>query len=74
VHAARTPSEVLESVERFFVDRSAVARKEERTAALLVDPDPVGAARSVDRSAVTRSEDPAHGPSEHARIAAAFRT
>src|SRR5712692_6229328 len=74
VHAARTPSEVLESVERFFVDRSAAARKEDRTAALLVDPDPVGAARSVDRSAVTRSEDTAHGPSEHARIAAAFRT
>jgi hypothetical protein len=31
-------------------------------------------ARNVDRSAVTRSEDPAHGPSEHVRIEAALGT
>jgi tRNA-dihydrouridine synthase B len=47
VHAAKTPSEVLESVERFFESR---------------------AAAEVDRSAVARNEDPAHGPGQHARV------
>jgi tRNA-dihydrouridine synthase B len=82
VHAARTPSEVLESVERFFVDRFAVAEKEGRTAAQANCPAvaPEGAPElvrgtgNVDRSAVARIEDPAHGPSEHGRIAAAVRT
>jgi len=77
VHAARTPAEILDSVERFFegraaaatgnVDRSAVARSD--------DPDPIGAARIVDRSAVTRIEDPAHGPArEHHRFEATLGT
>ena len=65
VHAARTPSEVLEKVEGFFegranegVDRSAVAR--------IDDSGPVG---------VTRIEDPAHGPArEHHRIEATLGT
>ncbi len=68
VHAARTPSEVLESVERFFVDRFAVAEKEGRAAAV-VDPDRIEVARIGDRPAVARNEDPAHGPAqEHVRL------
>src|SRR5437879_3137182 len=54
VHAARTPSEVLESVERFFEGR-------------------VG--EGVDRLAVARIEDPAHGPAhEHDRFEATLGT
>src|SRR3989442_1342610 len=59
VHAARTPSEVLESVERFFEGRAAAG----------VDPDRIGVARIGDRPAVARNEDPAHGPAlEHVRV------
>jgi len=54
VHAARTPSEVLESVERFFEHCASV--------------------RGVDRSAVARNEDPAHGPSRSVRIETALGT
>jgi tRNA-dihydrouridine synthase len=60
VHAARTPSEVLESVERFFEGRATQVAcftgvQEEQ--------------EEVDRSAVTRIEDPAHGPArEHDRF------
>jgi nifR3 family TIM-barrel protein len=79
VHAARTPAEVLESVERFFVDRFTVAEKEDRSAAGAA-PERLGIAHltgaqeadrftvsgNVDCSAVARNEDPAHGPSgEH---------
>jgi tRNA-dihydrouridine synthase B len=73
VHAARTPGEVLSSVERFFGERFAVAGnddcfefdgKEGRAAAVarvggaqeMAGPTPVRAGRS---------EDPAHGPSQH---------
>src|SRR5216683_195712 len=66
VHAARTPGEILESVERFFEGR-AIAQQE-------ADLDPVGVTRIVDRSAVTRIEDPAHGPSQHHRIEATVGT
>ncbi len=66
VHAARTPGEILESVERFFEGR-AIAQQE-------AAPDPVGVTRIVDRSAVTRIEDPAHGPSQHHRIEATLGT
>jgi tRNA-dihydrouridine synthase B len=55
VHAAKTPSEVLESVERFFESRAAAR----------VDPGPVG---------INRIEDPARGPSQHARVETAVRT
>jgi tRNA-dihydrouridine synthase B len=75
VHAARTPGEVLESVEGFFVgrptvsekdDRLAVARNEDRADMKVVDPDPVG---------VARNEDPAHGPArEHHRFEATLGT
>jgi tRNA-dihydrouridine synthase B len=71
VHAARTPSEVLDSVERFFVDRSAVAGNDDRAAA---EGDCLSVTRIVDRSAVSRIEDPAHGPSQHNRIGAALGT
>jgi tRNA-dihydrouridine synthase B len=91
VHAAHTPAEVLESVERFFVGRFTVAQKEDRfTSAENEGRGGAGAeseklgvaghpgpqnddvrvaiaqnAGNVDRSAVNRNEDPAHGPSEH---------
>jgi tRNA-dihydrouridine synthase B len=55
VHAARTPGEVLSSVEHFFEGRVAavaqVTREQE-----MAGPSPVGA---------VRKEDPAHGPSQH---------
>ena len=56
VHAARTPAEILESVEGFFEGRAAAVN------------------RIVDRSAVTRTEDPAHGPAQHRRIEATLGT
>src|SRR5207249_9414223 len=46
VHAARTPGEILSSVEGFFEGRAAAPAGSR----------PVGA---------SRSEDPAHGPSQH---------
>src|ERR1700674_2150394 len=66
VHAARTPAEILESVERFFEGRG-IAQQE-------FDPDPVGVTRIVDRPEVTRMEDPAHGPSQHHGIEATLGT
>jgi hypothetical protein len=66
VHAARTPAEILESVERFFEGR--VTTQQE------ADSDRVGDARIVDRPAVTRIEDPAHGPSQHHGIEATLGT
>jgi nifR3 family TIM-barrel protein len=82
VHAARTPSEVVDSVERFFVDRSAVANNGDRSAvgriddraAAQLDSDPVGVNGNVDRSAVTRNEDPAHGPAREHRFEATLGT
>jgi tRNA-dihydrouridine synthase B len=66
VHAAKTPSEVLDSVERFFAGRAAAQDGlEQFGAAGNVDSDPVG---------VTRIEDPAHGPSQHARVETESRT
>jgi len=70
VHAARTPSEVLESVEHFFEGRAAAVARltgaHEKSDSLAVPND--------DRLAVTRKEDPAHGPGEHVRIEAALGT
>jgi tRNA-dihydrouridine synthase B len=73
VHTARTPNEVLSSVERFFDDRFAVVEKEGRAAAVarvtgtqeMAGHDPVAAARI---------EDPAHGPSQHVRLEATLGT
>ena len=100
VHAAHTPAEVLDSVERFFVGRVMTDQKEDRfTGAENEGQGGAGAvseklgvagypgaqaddgrtaiaqnARNVDRSAVTRNEDPAHGPSRSVRIEAALGT
>jgi hypothetical protein len=86
VHAARTPNEVLESVEHFFEgrptaaekdDRLAVARNGDRVEMKGVDPDQVEVARIGDSGpvGVTRIEDPAHGPArEHHRFEATLGT
>jgi nifR3 family TIM-barrel protein len=80
VHAAKTPSEVLESVERFFVDRLTVAKnderfavadKEGRTAAHLGG---IAVANEDNCVAAKRNEDPAHGPGEHLRVEATLGT
>jgi tRNA-dihydrouridine synthase B len=64
VHAARTPSEVLESVERFFVGRLTAAEKDDRSVVT----------RNEDRVDM-RGEDPAHGPArEHERFEATLGT
>jgi tRNA-dihydrouridine synthase B len=64
VHAARTPGEILSSVESFFDGRAAAA----------ASPDRVGAARITGAqemagpgspAVAARNEDPAHGPSQH---------
>ena len=64
VHTARTPGEILSSVESFFEGRGAVGARisgEQEMAG----PGPSGSARS---------EDPAHGPSQHQRCEATLRT
>jgi nifR3 family TIM-barrel protein len=61
VHAARTPAEVLESVEHFFVDRLTVAEKVDRFPVAQKEDRSVAVANPV---GVARKEDPAHGPSE----------
>ena len=58
VHAARTPAEILESVERFFEGRAGAVKRN-------VDSDPIG---------ITRIEDPAHGPAQHHCIDATLGT
>lgn len=62
VHAARTPVEILESVERFFEGRA--AQEVDRP---LVE-------RIVDHSAVTRIEDPVHGSAQRHRTEATLGT
>ncbi|HYL64252.1 MAG TPA: tRNA dihydrouridine synthase DusB [Candidatus Methylomirabilis sp.] len=59
VHAARTPSEVVEKVEAFFENRAAagVGRAVHDTSVSTAV-----AARNVGRSAAAGNEDPAHGP------------
>jgi len=72
VHAAHTPAEVLESVERFFVDRLRAANKRgpERRGRPLT-----GAQEEGDPAGAARNEDPAHGPSsEHASFEATHGT
>jgi hypothetical protein len=53
VHAAHTPSEVLERVERFFEDRNAAAAHQ------------TSAQEEASPVVAGRKEDLAHGPSEH---------
>jgi tRNA-dihydrouridine synthase B len=66
VHAARTPSEVLESVERFFESRAALAGRS--AAGQEVDGESFGAGSNA------RNEDPAHGPSEQHPLEATVGT
>jgi nifR3 family TIM-barrel protein len=73
VHAARTPSEVLESVERFFEGRAA-AQVDSFTVNGNLHPDPVGVSSFIGRSAVAGNEDPAHGPSQHGSSEATLGT
>ena len=64
VHTARTPGEILSCVESFFEDRAAVFAR-------------VTGAREMAGSGpggAGRSEDPAHGPSQHQRCQATLRT
>jgi len=62
VHAAHTPSEVLESVERFFVARFTGAENEDRNAAAAHQ---TSAQEEASPVVAGRKEDLAHGPSEH---------
>jgi hypothetical protein len=70
VHAARTPAEVLDSVERFFENRSAVsAQNVESLASAQGDDGQFAIAKNAGK------EDPAHGPSEqHVGIESTFGT
>jgi tRNA-dihydrouridine synthase B len=74
VHAARTPSEVLSSVERFFADPNRVgADKRDGRAAAQVGSSAVEQ-EEMDRSEASRIEDPAHGPAKHSTVEATLRT
>ena len=69
VHAARTPGEILSSVESFFGERLAVAGNDGGLRADGKD-GRAGAVRGQEMAGPTpvragRSEDPAHGPSQH---------
>jgi tRNA-dihydrouridine synthase B len=64
VHAARTPGEILSSVESFFEGRGAVGARVPG-AQEMAGPGPSGSARN---------EDPAHGPSQHQRCEATLGT
>jgi tRNA-dihydrouridine synthase B len=64
VHTARTPGEILSSVESFFEGRAAVVAPV-TGASEMAGSRPVGAGGS---------EDPAHGPSQHHRCEATFGT
>jgi hypothetical protein len=68
VHAAQKPAEILESVERFFENRSAVSAQDvESLASAQGDDGQIVIAQhagNVGLPEVNRNEDPAHGPSE----------
>jgi tRNA-dihydrouridine synthase len=64
VHTARTPGEILSSVESFFEGRASVLARVTGEQEMAGSP-PVAAGRS---------EDPAHGPSQHQRCEAALGT
>src|ERR1700675_3070533 len=59
VHAARTPSEVVEKVESFFESRTAAGVRRSSAAELS---ERSAAAQDVGHIANARKEDPAHGP------------
>ncbi|HLZ90194.1 MAG TPA: tRNA-dihydrouridine synthase, partial [Candidatus Acidoferrum sp.] len=71
VHAARTPSEVLDSVERFFEHRASVVGADPESQETSVRQ----VRRAPSLEAVAGNEDPAHGPSNGAvRLEAALGT
>ncbi|MGA2420580.1 MAG: tRNA dihydrouridine synthase DusB [Candidatus Acidiferrum sp.] len=74
VHAARTPSEVLESVEHFFAQRAAAGDHQMISGAgafsrTSCSGDPETVASVVDRSAVKENEATPHGPTRSAQLA-----
>ena len=73
VHAARTPSEVLESVEHFFAQRAAAGDHQMISGAGAFSEtcsgDPETVASVVDRSAVKGNEATPHGPTRSAQLA-----
>jgi len=73
VHAARTPSEVLESVEHFFAQRAAAGDHQMISGAgafpETCSGDPATVASVVDRSAVKGNEATPHGPTRSAQLA-----
>ncbi len=69
VHAARTPSEVLESVEKFFAQRAAAVDHQMVSGAglrseLSCSDDHVTVANAADRPAVKENEATPHGPAQ----------
>jgi nifR3 family TIM-barrel protein len=73
VHTARTPGEILGSVERFFATRQGSAEFEGRAAAGARVTDEQEMAGTGPNGAA-RNEDPAHGPSQHDRLEATLGT
>jgi tRNA-dihydrouridine synthase B len=74
VHAARTPSEVLESVEHFFAQRAAASDHPMVSGAgafseTSCNGDPETVASVVDRSAVKENEATPHGPTRSGQLA-----
>ena len=67
VHAARTPSEVVEKVESFFESRTAAGVSRLSAAQ---SSDCAAAAQDVGRAADARKEDPVHGPLDADRLEA----
>jgi hypothetical protein len=61
VHAARTPSEVVEKMETFFESRTAAGASRSQAGQVQAN-DRSTAAQGVGRTADARKEDPAHGP------------
>src|SRR5271170_1134189 len=57
VHAARTPSEVLESVEKFFAQRAAAVGNDVDRSAVAHDQDRFSVAAATDRSTTAREVD-----------------
>src|SRR5271154_2195796 len=64
VHAARTPSEVLESVETFFAQRAAAVGNDVDCSAVAQHADRSTVANAADRPAVKENEATPHGPAQ----------
>jgi tRNA-dihydrouridine synthase B len=71
VHTARTPGEILSSVESFFEGRAAASA---RVTGAQEMADRSAVTSNLDRAAVAGNEDPVHGPSQHLRLEATLGT